>query len=380
VRVWFAEREALFVDGTEVRSSLHLSSGGTAVARVVQDESGTEIELQYVDPMQSLMLSVSDDHTVRAGFLYSPFGEVIWSNGDVNHRRQFNGKESDRLTGLRYYGFRYYDPVSLRWNSADPLLRFAPDVDLTRSQQQNLYQFSLNNPLRFYDPNGLQPGSKEEEEREKEDRVSNDPSVLEALEWEVNLACYPPISRCNDTKATLAIYRKTGTIQRFQNLDGGPGPFNRAAPWLLLCRLNPRACFASILAAGSTSSGGFEGCGLVAGTAAGCTGARGLGALPVGSQGGSQAWTRVSRWMSDSEAKVWLGRSSMPQPGSGSGLPPRTYVTGQGIPKPGGTGPVRVDFDVPTHALKKAGKPGWLQVFNQDRLVPIKDVLLIRPE
>jgi RHS repeat-associated protein len=82
---------------------------------------------------------------------------VAKANADQDHRRQFNGKENDALTSLRYYGYRYYDPLTLRWNSADPLHRFAPDLDVATPQAMNLYSFSLNNPARYLDPDGRQP-------------------------------------------------------------------------------------------------------------------------------------------------------------------------------------------------------------------------------
>jgi len=121
------------------------------VARV---QNGKRIELQYADPLQNLMLVLGSEGGVTANLVYGPFGEVVKATGAANHRRQFNGKESDAMTGLRYYGARYYDPVTLRWNSADPLYALAPDLGLDQPQRLNLYSFSLNNPNRFYDPDG----------------------------------------------------------------------------------------------------------------------------------------------------------------------------------------------------------------------------------
>jgi RHS repeat-associated protein len=89
-----------------------------------------------------------------ASFVYGPFGEVVAETGSADHRRQFNGKENDVATGLRYYGYRYYDPLTLRWSSADPLYSFVPDLGLHGPQRMNLYTFSLNNPVRYYDPDG----------------------------------------------------------------------------------------------------------------------------------------------------------------------------------------------------------------------------------
>jgi RHS repeat-associated protein len=156
VRFWFGESETHYQpNGTQTRRYLHLSDGGSALARV---ENRTKIELQYADALQNLMLSLDRGGNVVASFLYGPFGEVVTAKGDSDHRRQFNGKENDALTSLRYYGFRYYDPLALRWNSADPLYRVAPDLGVDEPQRLNLYTFSLNNPVRYYDPDGRAPG------------------------------------------------------------------------------------------------------------------------------------------------------------------------------------------------------------------------------
>jgi RHS repeat-associated protein len=94
----------------------------------------------------------------RASFVYEPFGTLLAESGLTStHRRRFNGKESDESTTLSYYGFRYYDPSTLRWISADPLFRFAPEIGLSSPQRHNLYAFSLNSPARFYDPDGRNP-------------------------------------------------------------------------------------------------------------------------------------------------------------------------------------------------------------------------------
>jgi RHS repeat-associated protein len=81
--------------------------------------------------------------------------------GAGGHRKRFNGKEDDVASGLRYYGFRSYDPVTLRWVSRDPLYHFAPEAGGSEVQRMNLYGFSLNNPVNLLDPNGLDPDDDE---------------------------------------------------------------------------------------------------------------------------------------------------------------------------------------------------------------------------
>ena len=94
-----------------------------------------------------------------SSFLYGPFGEVVHMSGNSDQGRNFNYKDNDSLTGLRYYGFRYYDPHILRWNSSDPLYKFMPDLGLGTPQRLNLYTFSLNNPLKYFDPDGRDSGN-----------------------------------------------------------------------------------------------------------------------------------------------------------------------------------------------------------------------------
>jgi RHS repeat-associated protein len=155
LRFWFAESETHYaLTGEQTRRYLHLFGEGPTLARV---ENSTEIELQYPDALQNLMFSLDTNSDITASFLYGPFGEVVYASGDEEHRRQFNGKENDALTGLRYYGYRYYDPLLLRWNSADPLYRFVPDLGQRVPQRMNLYAFSLNNPVRYYDADGRDP-------------------------------------------------------------------------------------------------------------------------------------------------------------------------------------------------------------------------------
>jgi RHS repeat-associated protein len=165
IRLWFAESETHFTpDGAQILR-WHNVSAGEPVARIT---NGTSLELQYADALQNLMLSINQTGSVGAAFVYGAFGEVVGQKGQDDHRRQFNGKENDAISGLRHYGFRSYDPILLRWTSADPLYVFAPDAAWTEPQRANLYTFSLNNPVRYYDPDGRDPET-EKKKKEKEE-------------------------------------------------------------------------------------------------------------------------------------------------------------------------------------------------------------------
>ena len=70
-------------------------------------------------------------------------------------RQQFTGKERDNETGLDYFGARYYSSVQGRFTSVDPVIDFKKNI--SEPQGWNQYQYVLNNPLRYVDPNGQEP-------------------------------------------------------------------------------------------------------------------------------------------------------------------------------------------------------------------------------
>lgn len=86
----------------------------------------------------------------------------------------------------------------------------------------------------------------------------------------------------------------------------------------------------------------------------------------------------VSRWVGPDEAAAWMAER-------GTGIPTisgtnRMYVTGMGAAKPGGTGPIRIDFAVPETALQKAGGPDWFQIFQPSPSRPVYNVQIHVPD
>jgi RHS repeat-associated protein len=154
VTLWFGESQTHYSRSGSLKVRYHHIAAGEPIARI---EGGRKAELQYADALANLMLAADPKGNVLASFLYGAFGELVAQSGERNHRRQFNSKEHDATSGLRHYGYRSYDPMLLRWVSADPLYRFAPDSAWTEPQRANLYAFSLNNPLRYLDPDGRNP-------------------------------------------------------------------------------------------------------------------------------------------------------------------------------------------------------------------------------
>lgn len=155
LRWWFDETEIwLAPSGTvgAVTKTWAHASLGTPIARI---ENRTSLEYTLHNGLGHLMSAVAPSGAVNAFFIYGPFGEVLAQAGDVaNHLRRFNGKDYDAASGLAYYGYRYYDSQSLQFTRGDPMYRFAPDLAFAEPRRMNLYAFSLNNPVRYLDPDG----------------------------------------------------------------------------------------------------------------------------------------------------------------------------------------------------------------------------------
>jgi RHS repeat-associated protein len=81
-----------------------------------------------------------------ATYRYNAFGRLINTTGTLDQPYQFSTKRYDAGTGLNYYGYRFYAPVIERWLNRDPL---------GEAGGINLYGFVGNDPVNYWDFNGL---------------------------------------------------------------------------------------------------------------------------------------------------------------------------------------------------------------------------------
>jgi RHS repeat-associated protein len=167
------KEEVIYLPGLEIRErsdirngavkerlNVVLISGSRGQVRELQWEIGLpsgvtnhQLRYNYSNHIGSHSLELNNHADILSQEEYYPFGgTAIWSaKSDVEAKYKFvrySGKERD-ITGLYYYGYRYYMPWMCRWLSPDP----AWDID-----GLNLYRMVRNNPVTFEDRNGLYTG------------------------------------------------------------------------------------------------------------------------------------------------------------------------------------------------------------------------------
>ncbi|AHL35810.1 toxin [Pseudomonas brassicacearum] len=158
--------EVRYLPGLELRAdsgtaeSLQVitAQGGLNSVRVLHWESpppsgaNNRYRYSFSDHLGSISLELDHDGRIISREHFYPFGETAYLAGEdvieVSYKTvRYSGKERD-ATGLYYYGFRYYAPWLQRWINPDP----AGEVD-----GLNLYRMVRNNPLTFFDTDGLAP-------------------------------------------------------------------------------------------------------------------------------------------------------------------------------------------------------------------------------
>ncbi len=135
------------------------------------------------DHLGSTRVVTGSDGAVKARYDYLPFGEEIGAG--IGNRSTFNGysqadglrqkftsKERDSESGLDYFDARYYSSAQGRFTSPDEFVggphefwllgsgdgekQALPYAEITDPQSLNKYQYALDNPFRYVDPDGHQ--------------------------------------------------------------------------------------------------------------------------------------------------------------------------------------------------------------------------------
>jgi RHS repeat-associated protein len=117
------------------------------------------------DQINSTRIITNDSGNVVFSEAYGPYGDIqkTWTN-TYDPKLKFSGKEREGYSDLDYFGARYYDHKSFRFNSVDPVINKIEA--LYNPQAWNLYAYCRNNPITYYDPDGREEESNKESKEE----------------------------------------------------------------------------------------------------------------------------------------------------------------------------------------------------------------------
>ena len=112
------------------------------------EEPRTTNAFHHYDSNGNVILLTDRTGIPSAKYRYDAFGKTISATGPMAqvNRYQFSTKPIERGSGLVYYGYRYYDSITGRWPSRDPI---------GESGGINLFVMANNQPVSLIDKIGL---------------------------------------------------------------------------------------------------------------------------------------------------------------------------------------------------------------------------------
>ncbi|MDP2619118.1 MAG: toxin TcdB middle/C-terminal domain-containing protein [Hyphomicrobiales bacterium] len=157
------------------RETLHIMDDKQRIALVetrTLDTAGSDpapqqlIRYQFGNHLGSASLELDDQAQIISYEEYTPYGstsyQAVRSQTETPKRYRYTGKERDEESGLYYHGARYYAAWVGRWTTSDP----AGLVDSI-----DLFVYSMNNPVRFLDPSGLETAESDKEGPKRQSHV-----------------------------------------------------------------------------------------------------------------------------------------------------------------------------------------------------------------
>ena len=119
---------------------------GGGIGGLLNLKAGANNYSYLYDGKGNVMAVLDNLEAVQVSYRYDEFGNVKIKSGTLNQPYKFSTKRYDELTGLSYYGYRFYNPAIGRWMTRDPL---------GETDGINLYGFVGNNAINAIDPWGL---------------------------------------------------------------------------------------------------------------------------------------------------------------------------------------------------------------------------------
>ncbi len=134
--------EEVQTSGSSTQTTTYYAVGGKWVAA---DVSGTFYYFGY-DALGSQVAVLNSTGSLVGAQLYGPYGASRYNTGTLPTSIGFTGQRADSVTGLDYYGARYYDPGVGQFLSVDSVQGNAQGMDP--------YAYVGGNPESRTDPTG----------------------------------------------------------------------------------------------------------------------------------------------------------------------------------------------------------------------------------
>ncbi len=134
--------EEVQTSGSSTQTTTYYAVGGK---RVAADVNGTFYSFGY-DALGSQVAVLNATGSLVGAQLYGPYGASRYNTGTLPTSIGFTGQRADSVTGLDYYGARYYDPSVGQFLSVDSVQGNAQGMDP--------YAYVGGNPESRTDPTG----------------------------------------------------------------------------------------------------------------------------------------------------------------------------------------------------------------------------------
>lgn len=146
---------------SDVEHRHFITAYGSVVALVKQTSAGSAVSYLHRDNLGSTTTVTDTLGNAVERLAYEPFGKRRFPDGVDDTGNTIDAQTTDRgftnhehmdELGLIHMNGRIYDPLLMRFTTADPTMPNALDM-----QNYNRYAYVRNNPLRLLDPSGFTP-------------------------------------------------------------------------------------------------------------------------------------------------------------------------------------------------------------------------------